>query len=717
MIKKLNIIYGNSNIQKRKYIARELNKMSEYFYSCTMEEILDKIRGSELKKESILWDQEENFHFMEKCLMLHSYYHMIFVESTATGIEWEMINFLISNWKKTKILEILPFPSFNELINNGKQTNKVPKHILDESIGKVGTFALNAVNNYSEPNREIFYILKDNNENIKFSRFYNDNVFSKLNISVNKNIINLLNKKLINHWKEENLISEEFDYMAKQVEESIRSADTNSKINIINWILMGISIDDQKKELQLFLSELREILKAIIISESSSKTIVIEGVESFYIKKPIVKNVSSKGEDGNPKYFGKLKSRKLYKFTDDGIGEILSFKAFKLKQKLSVKYENLGIETSFAYRKKQQNTYNHIKAIEKHIDNKSFLFYKLDIKEFFNSINSKEVEKYINKWSEEDSNLLEEYNEFNELSKKIISGATEIEKPNEILGFPQGLSPSSVISNIALISLDREFSNLNEVCYTRYSDDILISTNNYKHIGKLLEVRNNIINSLKVLGFEINEKTRFIDLNEESLRYLGANIHKGKKDGNVYVSLGRNFHKKLYSLRNLKVLDEYNEKRLKGLEGYLKYFNDNLQNKKFRLKEKKYNLKTHSNLKINLYNRLLKNINETLVFKIYDETSKSKLLVEISNDLESKEILKFRFFKITESKSKGKFNCIDKMTKSKHKTFIPLRKLSIEEYNDSIEKRIGVIRHGNKLSMSEPLRLEQLSWIFFNFML
>lgn len=165
-------------------------------------------------------------------------------------------------------------------------------------------------------------------------------------------------------------------------------------------------------------------------------------------------------------------------------------------------------EYSFAYHKNTSCK----DAIEDHL--KSSYFIKIDIHHFFESITADLFfklygERFNNKW------------------KKIIEGC--FYKKNLCIGFVT----SPIISDFFMSKFDNSITNYlknnNKLHYSRYSDDILISSeeDEDQSLNDLLEF---IKNELKLLGLEINnKKTKKVRLDYEShnsISFLGLNISK-----------------------------------------------------------------------------------------------------------------------------------------------------------------------------------------------
>ena len=106
----------------------------------------------------------------------------------------------------------------------------------------------------------------------------------------------------------------------------------------------------------------------------------------------------------------------------------------------------------------------------------------MDLENFFESVNRKHVDKYL------DEDIMDQC---------FISGAPQ-----------QGLPTSPLIANLAFLDCDNTILkslkkyNISSV-YTRYADDLAISFDNKKDIGKVIFLISNIVNNS---GFKVNKK-------------------------------------------------------------------------------------------------------------------------------------------------------------------------------------------------------------------
>lgn len=127
-----------------------------------------------------------------------------------------------------------------------------------------------------------------------------------------------------------------------------------------------------------------------------------------------------------------------------------------------------------------------IAAIKANIIKPEFnTFIKIDITNFYPSINHSKLQKILNKKirKKEILNLI-----VKSLQNSTVSNSTNGERKINSVGIPQGLANSNVLGEIYLSGIDKKYSNIGSIFYTRYVDDILIfcSDNNVEEISSQL---------------------------------------------------------------------------------------------------------------------------------------------------------------------------------------------------------------------------------------
>ncbi|WP_404349044.1 hypothetical protein LG311_01780 [Sutcliffiella horikoshii] len=212
-----------------------------------------------------------------------------------------------------------------------------------------------------------------------------------------------------------------------------------------------------------------------------------------------------------------------------------------------------------------------------HMFNDTFL--KLDIKDFFNSINHKVLLRIL-------------YYEMNKkFENKIVYDKNTCEKLIKNCsisnsGVPLGLITSPALANIYLKEFDNilygklKMLSLENVIYTRYADDLTISFKsnpNDKEIIRLIEQQ--VVTLLKRYNLKLNEKkTKYVSLDKSNhVRVTGLSIIK---DANNYrrISIGRKqinelFYNaidcfKIYNSHGI-ISSSYEVKKIKGLESFI----------------------------------------------------------------------------------------------------------------------------------------------------
>jgi hypothetical protein len=177
-----------------------------------------------------------------------------------------------------------------------------------------------------------------------------------------------------------------------------------------------------------------------------------------------------------------------------------------------------------------------ITAVKEH--NQSKIFLKNDVKDFFQSIKRKKLEKVILSLNDDNKNAclnsifgldLPSDNRKKYFSPKISQNGLK-----EILNccyyknkLPLGFITSPALSNIYMIPFDEQMSYMKNVVYTRYADDILVSVKNKADELNLYISEKTIKSTLKCLNLELNTSKRLkveFKLLGDHIKFLGINI-------------------------------------------------------------------------------------------------------------------------------------------------------------------------------------------------
>ncbi|MDO6527872.1 reverse transcriptase family protein [Motilimonas sp. 1_MG-2023] len=192
-------------------------------------------------------------------------------------------------------------------------------------------------------------------------------------------------------------------------------------------------------------------------------------------------------------------------------------------------------------------------AVEKHANNQ--YYFQTDIRNFFGSLDENIVKNVIN-------------NQLNEVPisdidnyKELLFGLFTVENI-----IPAGFSTSPLLSNLCLFNFDNklyEYCTKNSLTYTRYSDDIIISTNDLEDTYPLESIVTKILKSEVGKKLSLNSKKTKVQSRNEKVKILGFNILQNgivtissKEKNEVEILL--NFY-----LSNLEKFDNYAKEKLK----------------------------------------------------------------------------------------------------------------------------------------------------------
>lgn len=238
---------------------------------------------------------------------------------------------------------------------------------------------------------------------------------------------------------------------------------------------------------------------------------------------------------------GKKRKIDMYKGTSEGYQ--LRTVHNRISQILNDLVELNG--NSCAYRKNKS-----IKdCINAHMNNVYFL--KIDISKFFDSISKRNLNKILKMIFSKNGDKMYSSNLIGSTSSYKSDIIDDWDGVESILSLcfvngrlPLGLVTSPILANVYLDFFDRRFKKeFPNVTYTRYSDDILISSN---MLFDMEEIINFIDKEMELLKLKINkEKTKSLKLlnTGDHVKFLGLNIVKGEKRN--YVTVGKKYIQKV----------------------------------------------------------------------------------------------------------------------------------------------------------------------------
>ena len=205
---------------------------------------------------------------------------------------------------------------------------------------------------------------------------------------------------------------------------------------------------------------------------------------------------------------------------------------------------------------------NIVKNAEPHV-NKRFVL-NMDIKDFFPSISAKSVlELFRSEWFR--------YNEKTAIAFALLLTYKGI--------LPAGAPTSPVISNFICLPLDKEllqFCQINQLCYTRYADDLTFSSD----LSITREQILNIIALLKKHGFRTNKKkfrlqsyhtqqkvtgivvNEKVNIDRRQIKKVRAMLHDLEKNGLIFAAT-HHF--------GVEADEELQTRFLNRLKGYIKF--------------------------------------------------------------------------------------------------------------------------------------------------
>lgn len=234
-----------------------------------------------------------------------------------------------------------------------------------------------------------------------------------------------------------------------------------------------------------------------------------------------------------------------------------------------------------------------VDSIRRHQANKSFWFLKTDFSNFFGSITKRFME-----------NQLRMIFPFSEIYKDA-AGAEALSKAIDLCflngGLPQGTPISPMLTNLIMIPIDHRLTNTlrdfrgNHYIYTRYADDILVSSRIKYNYNEIVAYINEVLNEFHA-PFRINpEKTRFGSRNGHNFN-LGVILNEKNE-----ITVG---YKRKMAFRGQ--LNDYIKRKLRGeeqslhevqiMDGLLSYFSS-IEPEYWRRVIDRFNEKNNINLK------------------------------------------------------------------------------------------------------------------------
>lgn len=224
-------------------------------------------------------------------------------------------------------------------------------------------------------------------------------------------------------------------------------------------------------------------------------TSIVEGTYVFSIPKKVFINKS-----------GTNKKRAIYTF-DESENIILKFILFCMS-----KYDSVFSDNCFSFRKNLTIQHALYTILNKeNID--SYYVYKLDIQNYFNSINVDKLLPMLEKVLSDDKRLFSLLKDILCQDKAVIGDEVVSEKHGVMAGTPI----STFLANVYLSDLD-EYFHQNNVHYARYSDDIIVFAENLENLE---EYKQYIYSVIERKELTVNPSKENLFLPHQPWHFLG----------------------------------------------------------------------------------------------------------------------------------------------------------------------------------------------------
>lgn len=268
---------------------------------------------------------------------------------------------------------------------------------------------------------------------------------------------------------------------------------------------------------------------------------------------------------------GKSKKRLVYQYKSDE-NYILKFISYQL-----YKYDYIFSNNLYSYRK-TTGVKCAIKRLPSINGINNMYGYKVDISNYFNSINIDILLNILSNTLYDDENL---YNLLKQLlvNPYVIYNGNIIKEEKGVMG---GVPISAFLANLYLIEMDKYFYD-NKIIYFRYADDILIFSNSKDELERYIQVLKNYLvkyklsvnpdkekyynphDEIEFLGFSFRDG--IIDLSSNTIKKIKGKIkrsargirrwmiRKGAKEEYALKAMNRKFNNKFYCAKDKNDLD------------------------------------------------------------------------------------------------------------------------------------------------------------------
>ena len=193
----------------------------------------------------------------------------------------------------------------------------------------------------------------------------------------------------------------------------------------------------------------------------------------------------------------------------------------KLMAHLLHEYDGIFAPNLYSFRK-EYGVKNAAKNILKTKNLGEYYVYKLDISNYFNSVDLDMLWPKLKSVLEGDASLYKFIRALLQFPYAVYDGDPVYENRGIMAGVPI----SSFLANLYLSDVDRYFYS-KDILYVRYSDDILVFSKSYDDLQKHKAY---IKNALEIHGLTVNEKKEFLSFPHEEWTFLGFSYKDGILD-------------------------------------------------------------------------------------------------------------------------------------------------------------------------------------------
>ena len=237
---------------------------------------------------------------------------------------------------------------------------------------------------------------------------------------------------------------------------------------------------------------------------------------------------------------------------------------FKLLAHLLHKYDYVFENNLFSFRQ-NISVQTALDSLLKQNKNNELYSYKVDIHDYFNSVDTDTMVSVLRKNITDDTPLVDFIESILREKYSIHMGETvEVKK-----GIMAGVPFSGFLANLYLKDLDSCFFERN-IPYARYSDDIIVFGKTQEEITEYERV---IKDYLEKMHLEVNERKEFRTAPKEAWEFLGFSI----SDGNIDIAPASVNKMKSKMKRKSRALIRWykrnNKKPIYAVRAYIKHFN------------------------------------------------------------------------------------------------------------------------------------------------